>query len=410
MRILLVNKYHHITGGADTYYFQLRKLLKENNHDVAEFCMCHPKNEHSDYRRYFIKSVTNENWNKVSLVESIRAFFNAIYNFEARRQFKKLVDDFKPEIIHIQNMFYQISPSILSIAKKKNIPVVETLHDYHLVCPNHFLFHHGKICEDCIHKNLFSVLKNRCYNDSFSASLLAFCAATAHRMFGLYRSGISLWISPSHFLKRKMVEGGIPDRKIAVIPYPFGINKELSPGFKEGNYVLYLGRLTTQKGIKTFIKASEQIKNIKFLIAGLGYLEDYIKTYLKTHSLSNIQFFGKVSNAEAINLILNSKFVVVPSEWYDNLPFVVLESMSCGKPVIGSDIGGIPEMITPEVGFTFEPGNIAQLVDLIIKLNDDVELRKKMGKNAIEKILNYYNPELHYKKLEKLYKKEWHDK
>jgi len=404
VRVLLVNKYNHITGGADTYFFTLRRLLKEKGHSVAEFCLQHPDNEYSEFSDFFINGVTNKNWEKASISESSIALIRSIYNLEARNKFNKLVDKFKPDIVHIQNMFYQISPSILSVTFKKKIPVIETLHDYHLVCANNNLHHHGHICEDCIKYTKFSILKNKCYNDSWRASLLAFTASYSHQIFNIYKDRINRWISPSRFLRDKMIAGGIVGEKIDILPYPVSFEIDQDDKFEQkGDYVLFVGRLVQQKGIITMLKVAEKLSNIKFMILGTGPLENYIKNYIIKNNISNIKLIGFVPNNKISDYIRFSKFVIVPSEWYDNLPIIMYETLLCGVPLIGSNIGGIPEIINNKVGILVEPSNVDELQTKIQYLYENESLRNSLAANAREYISSNFSLDEHYNKIIKLY-------
>ena len=254
MKILMINKYHHITGGADTYYFKLSDLLRRKGHAVIEFCLSHPQNLASEYSKYFIAGLTYENWKEASAIEKVKTYINAIYNIEARRKIKLLIEETNPDIAHIHNIFYQISPSILEPLKKARIPIIQTLHDYQAICASNNLYFRDRICEMCKGGRYYNILKNRCYNNNLAASFLAFSARVIHNTFKIYNQNVDLFISPSRFLKSKLISCGIKESKIKVLPHLVDLNNYRA-GCNSGDYVVFAGRFVRYKGIMTLIKA-----------------------------------------------------------------------------------------------------------------------------------------------------------
>lgn len=398
----MVNKYHHITGGGDTYYFQLSNLLRAKGHEVIEFCMKYPKNLSSEYSNYFADGLTHENWKDETIGKKVRAYFNGIYNLEAERKIKLLIEKTKPDIVHIHNIFYQISPSILGPLREASIPIVQTLHDYQIVCASNNLYCNGQICEACKGGKYYNILKKRCYNDNLMASFLAFSTKIIHTMFKMYHQKVDIFISPSRFLKDKLIANGIKESKILIIPHSIDLNDH-EPNYDSRDYVVFAGRFVKHKGIMTLIKAFESLP-MKLILLGSGELQSEIEDYIKIHALKNINLAGFLQKKEFQKVVKNAKFVIVPSEWYENSPMVVYESFAMGKPVVASNIGGIPEFVTKDAGLLFDPGNVEDLREKVITLYNDNDLVRTLGRNAREKVEKFYNSETHYKEIIRIYR------
>lgn len=370
MRILQVNKFHYPRGGADKYYLELGKALEDSGETVAYFSMHHPKNIKSHWSKYF---VTRLSFNEASLVDKIKMPGRIIYSFEAKQKFKKIVLDFKPDIIHIHNIYHQISPSILDVARKYRIPVIMHLHDYKLICPNYQLFAHGRIYEDFKPDHYFNCFKTRCFKNSYAKSFLASLEMTLHhKCWHIYKKNIALYIAPSQFMKNKIVEYGYKEDKCRVIYNPFSPNLEASEeevaSTTKGDYLLYFGRLSLEKGLDTLIRASAK-SAFKLKIAGEGDQRELLEA-LSLQLKVNVEFIGFKSGRELRDLIMQAKATVLPSIWYENMPLSMLEALNLACPVIASDIGGMPELVKDGVnGFLFKAGDEDSLAAAIAKLD-----------------------------------------
>ncbi len=403
MRILQVNKFHYIRGGADKYYLDISKQLSEAGHKVANFSMNHPKNIASEYQKYFVSRISfNE---KQSFLQKIKLPGRVIYSLEAKKKFKKLVKDFEPEIIHIHNIYHHLSPSILSVARKKKIPVVMHLHDYKLVCPNHTLFVGGKNCRECKPNRYLNCVKKRCLKDSFFASfLVAIEMYIHHTVLKIYKKNISLYITPSNYMKKVCLDFAWDGSKIAVLYNPYSNELLESNNINSNNsekYILYFGRLGKEKGIDTLINALPAT-SYSLKVAGGGEEEAELKQKAKSIG-ANVEFLGHKSKSELSALINNAKAIVMPSIWQENMPLSLLEAMSMSKVVIASNIGGYPEIIEHGVnGMLFEPGNFRDLASKINSL-EKTNL-EEMGRVAKQRVM-VLSPENNLKQLLSLYKK-----
>ena len=416
MKILLVNNFYYNRGGDCTYLFSLQNLLKEKGHKVSIFSMHHPNNFESEYSKYFVSYI---NYDKEVKAKSISSGFKVakrtIYSTEARKKIEALIKAEKPDIAHIQNIHHHITPSIFSSLKKHGIPIIWTLHDYTMICPNTSFLAQGKICERCKKRKYFWPSIVRCKKNSFAASTMAAIETTIHTITGFNKS-VDFFIAPSNFLREKLIEYGVREDKIIRLNnftcFVDFSNKK--PDIE--NYFIYLGRLSEEKGIKTLIDAAIKVllnenndtgsfNNYKLKIVGDGPLKEEMVSYVKLKGAEKtIEFLGHKSHDEAMDILKGSRFLVIPSQWYENFPFTVLESFTLGKPVIASRIGGIPELVKNwETGLLVEPGNPELLALKISFLLKHPEKAEAIGEVARDFMTGEINSENHYLKLMAVY-------
>lgn len=400
MRVLQVNKFHYLRGGAEKYFLDMTEKLLAAGHEVAVFSMHHPKNLPSPWSKYFVSRIS---FNEAKLRDKLIAPGRIIYSLEAKRKFEKLVKDFKPDIIHLHNIYHQLSPSILPIAKKYGIPVVMHLHDYKRVCPNYQLFTNNEICYRCRPQKYCQAVKQRCFRGRTADSMLvALEMFLHHRAWKIYEKNIDLYIAPSRFMKETVVSFGVPAEKVEVL-YNFIDPVKAQVEKDNDGYLLYYGRLSYEKGIHVLLQALRLMKQAPRLkIVGSGPEESNLKASVKSLGLENqVEFAGAKFGAELKEIIIKSKTVILPSVWLENMPFVLLESLALGKVVVASRTGGMPEMIEPEVsGFLFENGNAADLAAKLTAL-DNYNL-EKIGQ-AAQKTVADLTLDKHYPKLENIY-------
>lgn len=405
MKILLINSHHKIIGGAERYYFDLAKLLEEKGHHIAFFSMQDAKNIKTKWSKYFL---TRVNFSKNNLSGFIKKLFRMFYSIEAKDKISRILDDFKPDVVHINNIYYYISPSILGEIKKRNIPIVQTVHDYQLITPSITFFHDGHVCEITKANNFYKTILHRCVKKSYIASLMA--VITSYIQYFLdYQKYINLFITPSIFMKNKLIEYGIDKKKIVQLNNFVDIPNKMTMTKKKEKYVLYFGRIEEAKGVNLILEVAEMLPSINFKIAGnFDSIKDKVKilSRIKTKKIKNIVIIKFQTKIKLKKLINNSEFVIVPSIWYENQPYSILESFALGKAVIGSNIGGIPEIIkNNHNGLLFDPSNITDFKDKILKLWNNPNLTVKLGQNGQKTILTRFNKESHYKILEKHYHK-----
>lgn len=399
MNILQVNKYNYIKGGAERYYIDLCALLKRKGHKVARFSMKDDKNLPSEWEEYFISNISFKN---PSIFDYPKMFGRMFYSLEAKRKIGELLDDFKPDIVHVHNIYNHISPSILVEIKKREIPVVCTIHDYFLLSPNVTLFHNGKVCELAKSKSILKMTLHRCINNSLLQSLGGSFVWRIHHSLKLYYKYIDILVAPSEFMKEKLIEYGIRDKKIEVLPYFLDTDVE-NIKTKMGHYVLYFGKVCYHKGVGMILDVAEKLPDINIVLAGGDWKGEFQRKAQKRR-IKNIRFLGFVEKKKLGKLIENCALVIIPSLWYENFPFSILESLALGKPVIASKIGGIPEIVEAgRDGLLFEPGNVEDLVKKVLQLWNNPELVLRLGRQGREDVERKYNPKTHYKELMKVY-------
>lgn len=405
MKILLVNRWGYPAYGGETYFLNLCRLLKERGHKVIVFTTRDKRNIDKEYADYCVNQINVGNLNSIPLLNRVLFAPKTIYSWEARRKIERLIRDTRPDIIHIHSIKRLISPSILHSAKKFNIPVVYTANDYHLICPNYRLFSKGKICEACKGNRYYKVILKRCVRNSFFLSLLVCIEQYVHSMLRIFENNVDMFIAPSNFLRKKMIENGIPPRRIVHIPY-FVPPDDYQPIREFSNYIVYIGRLVEEKGLVTLIRAMKKIPNIKLVIIGEGEYRRESELLINREGINNVEVKGYLDQAGIRLIIGKSIFVVVPSEWYEIFGIVIIESFARGKPVVGADIGGIPELIDNGVnGLLFKPGDVNDLVEKIKYLLDNKDKIQELGRNARKKAVENYSPDVHYEKMIEVYKR-----
>ncbi len=403
MKVLMVNKFFYIKGGSETYYFSLKKLLEENGHEVIDFSMKDEKNFESKYADFFVNGVDYNK--KQSIFSKIKAGMKIIYSLEAKKKLEKLIKETRPDIAHLHIFQHQLSLAILDVLKKYNIPIVYTAHDLKMICPNYKMLTNGQVCEKCKGEKYYNCLKNKCIKDSTVKSAIGMIEAYVNKWRKAYDK-IDYIITPSKFYKDKFIEFGIDANKVTHIPNFLTEENIEYDKLEEQDYYLYFGRLSEEKGIMTLIKAVQEA-NVKLKIVGTGPLKEEIEKYVSENKLTNIEILGFKSGKELYTIVVNSKCVVLPSEWYENGPYSAIEALKLGRILIGSDLGGIPELIDEEKnGFCFKNGNIEELKNVLIKMEKlDDEKLANMQKKSKNKFIELYTDKNHYREIMGIYQK-----
>ncbi|AZL83890.1 glycosyltransferase family 1 protein [Aliivibrio salmonicida] len=395
MKVRLVNKFFFMKGGAETVYFQERDMLLSEGIDIIEFSMNHEKNLESNYSYFFVNNV--DYYQEQTLKNKITTAVNFIHNSEACIKFKQLLEQEKPDLVHFHNIYHQLTPSIIKVAKQFGCKTVLTAHDTKIACPSYTMYRDGHTCEDCVHGSVFNATIHRCQESSLIKSFLLSAEAIYQKVSGNYQQ-LDAIVSPSRFLGR-FIQQKLPHNRVDIIVN--GIDEHVSnEGISDQGYFLYLGRLSTEKGVPTLAKAHQLMKeNTALKIVGDGPVFNELKeTYPRAELL------GFKSGDELLTLIKQAKAVIVPSECYENCSMSVLEAMSYSKPVIASRIGGLPEQIRDGVdGYLFEAGNAQALADKLDVLAASLSASAEMGKNARQRFLSKYTLTKHKTDLLNLY-------
>ncbi len=389
LKILIVSKFLYARGGAEVYAMNLGEMLQKQGHEVCFFSMHHPQNIHVNEDKYFAKEVS---FFQPSISGKINAALR-IFGTGIRRNYEKILDDFQPDIVHLNNIHSYLSPIVARLAHKKGIKVIWTVHDYKLICPAYSCLCNGMPCEACF-TDKSKVVSRRCMKNSFLASLLAWSEAVYWN-----KERLSEWtdafICPSNFIAQKMMKGGYSADKLHVICNFINDEKvkfiiESTSQERESAYA-YIGRLSEEKGVIELLKVADRLP-YKLYIAGNGPLENELK---RVYSSNHIKFLGHLSAMEIIGLLKRVQFSMVPSICYENNPLSAIESLCCGTPVCGRRIGVIPELLEKDADnrlFSNEVELITSLSDMFIS-SSEVD-RQKLSLTSCER----FSAELYYRK------------
>jgi len=394
MKILIVNKFYYPRGGDCICTIELEKLLKLNGHQVGIFSMQHPENLNSNYNKYFPSEAIFSISNKKGLKESILRPFGTQ---EVKRKFNALLDDFHPDVVHLNNIHTQLSPIIAEISHNKGIRVVWTLHDYKLLCPRYDCLRNDvQPCEFCF-TDKAQVLKNKCMKNSLLASIIAYGEALKWNKKKLENYTKS-FICPSQFMKDKMIQGGFSSNNLHTICNFIDTEKTTRENYEKKDYYCFIGRLSHEKGVETLLEAAKQLP-YQLKIIGNGPLMDDLQ---QKATGKNIEFVGYQNWPEIKEIVGKARFSVIPSEWYENNPLSVIEALCLGTPVLGANIGGIPELIEEgKSGLLFESKNKENLK---AKIKEMFELKVDY-KQLAEDSQKRFSSENYYTKIMELYQK-----
>jgi len=363
-KLLSLNSYNYRRGGSDVVFLEHDAMFRAQGWDTAVMAMHHPKNEPSPWSRFFVDEI--EFGHEYGVMDKLAMAGKVIYSGEAKRKISALLDGFPADVAHAHCIYHHLSPSVLVELSRRGIPTVMTAHDLKLACPAYKMLNRGGVCEKCRSGNLLHVVANRCIRDSLPVSALIMLESAVHKSLGLYRRNLDRVVAPSLFYKQKLMEWGWPERQLAYIPN-YVDAAAYTPRYEPGDYFFYFGRLAMEKGVATLIRAAAQAK-VKLRIAGTGPEGDALKA-LAAEAGGDVEFLGFVSDEPLWKWVCEARAIVLPSEWYENAPMSVLEAYACGKPVIGAQIGGIPEMVrADETGLLFGSGKTDELADSMHRL------------------------------------------
>lgn len=385
-KVLFANKFFFLNGGSETVFFQERDFLIKNGFSIIDFSMHDERNFGSPYSEFFIPNINFQNSSGIS--QRIIQAKDFIHSTVAVKNLEKLIQQERPDIAHLHNIYHQLTPAIIPLLKKHGIKIILTLHDGKLICPSYLMLNKGKICTACQGKKFWKPITLRCQN-SFMQGCLLSLEAYWHKVNKSYED-IDLFLSPSQFLAN-LVGKRFPSSRIKVLHN--GIDHATYQSSKQDKgYALYFGRLSKEKGVDTLLQAHQRINNdLPLKIVGTGPLEGKLRK-----EYPRVNFLGYKSGEELNEVISSSSFIIVPSEWYENCSMVVLEAMAFGKPVIASRIGGIPEQIEDgRTGLLFEAGNVTELAEKMKTMAEHQSMRLTYGENAREKLVRDYSLSKH---------------
>ena len=357
MRVLVLNKYLYPKGGAETQMLLVGGRLAQSGHrvryvgmDAADHAITVPTAgtvPEIDYRRL-------ERW-----TQRIASALGGIYSPTAYRVVARAVRRERPHVAHLHNIYHQLSPSVLVALRRAGVPVVMTAHDYKLVCPTYLLSSPSGPCFRCRHGHYWEVLRAGCSPHGRAASLFYMLEAYVHRVWGTYARHVDLVLAPSRFLRDRLVEGGWPAHKVRLMPNPIPLD-QFHPAYGPGEYLLFIGRLSAEKGLRVLLDAADAVPDVPLWVAGDGPLHDELSRRAAARGGKGVRLLGHVPHEKLVALVRGCRAVVLPSRSPENCPVSVLEAFACGKPVVASRIGGIPELVEPSGGgWLVQPDNVS---------------------------------------------------
>ena len=387
MRVLFVNTYYYRRAGAEVHALDLAEQLRRAGHEVRFFAMRHPENLESADSEYWVPEIDFRSMNAAkNPANAMRVLSRAIYSVTARKALSRMLAEWRPDVAHVHNLHAHLTPSVIVELKRAGIPVVWTLHDYKLLCPNTTLVSHDDLCERCRGSRFWQCTLHRCKKDSLAASMVATLEAEAHRLLQL-PARVDAFIAPSEFLRQKFIEFGWPAEKIIHMPnfnsQPLASKVEMP----EGRRVLYSGQLVRAKGVMTLLEAVRHAPGVELDIAGEGPLRPEIEEQIASWDSdgAKVRLHGRVGPDVLVRLIDDARLVVVPSEWYENSPYAVIEAFARARPVVAFRIGGLPELVVDEVsGITVSPGSPSEIASAIDRLLGEPDLWLRLARGALD--------------------------
>jgi glycosyltransferase involved in cell wall biosynthesis len=385
MKIVLVHNSYQQAGGEDVVFEQERAILERAGHDVIAY---HRSNTEID---------------ELGVLGRISLAKNSVWSTRTRREFGALLARECPDIVHVHNTFVMISPSIYSACQEQGIPVIQTLHNFRLMCPAATFYRDGKICEDCVEHSLWSGVRHGCYRDSKAATATLALILASHRRLGTWRNSVDRYIAMTEFARGKFISAGFDSSKVVVKPN--FVDSDPGPRTGIGDYALYTGRLSPEKGIGTMLDAWERLPvQCPLQIVGNGPERADLEAQVRDRHIPGVTFRGRLSRAETISTVKGARFVLAPSLWYEGFPMVIAEALACGTPVICSRLGAMQEIIADRVtGLHFTPGDAEDLAQKAAwAWNHPFEV-SEMGRAARREYEKKYTADRNYELLMGIY-------
>ena len=409
MKVVLAHKYFYRGGGTATYLFALMPELEKRGHECIPFTVAYDQTVPSKYSRYFVSPVAGSSQTHLKDMKKtpwlmLKLLARATWSLEAYRKALQLCDELKPDIAYVHNLYSYMSPSPIAAFKKRGVPVVMRVSDASLLCPAYTGWLHGEVCVHCARNGPWRGLRYRCHKGSLSSTAARALSAAVHRWLRIYDS-VDTFVTPSQFMAELLASGGYNHKPVVCIPSFYPSRCDLN-GQVEGDYVLYFGRIAPYKGLATLIRAFIEVgRGYRLLLAGTDVdgETDRLRRLAVNVDSGAIEFAGPQDREDLDELVRRCLFTVIPSEWAENSPMSVLEAFAHGKPVIGSDIGGIPEQVAEGAGLLFPPGDVQALAERMSVLLASAELRREMGQAAWHRVRTRFSPERHLDRLERVF-------
>jgi glycosyltransferase involved in cell wall biosynthesis len=412
MKILLIHNHYTQPGGEDAVFEAEKSLLERMGHEVVEFV---------EYNR------------RLNGVNPFKAAVDAVWSRESYRKIRQLIRETRPDVAHFHNTFLRISPAAYYACREEGVPVVQTLHNYRLICPGALLMRDERVCEDCVGKAVaWPGVAHGCWRGSRAHTAVVASMLTFHRLLKTWHEKVDLYIALTEFARQKFIQGGLPGEKIVVKPN-FIASDELGVMSKElrvmsdelgvrsdevklityhpslitqQSYVLFVGRLSLEKGVMTLLRAWKKLKGVPLKIVGDGSLMEEVQGFVRREGLKEVEVLGRRPREEVFRLMREARVLVFPSEWYEGFPMTITEAFACGLPVIASGQGAMAEIVEDgRTGLHFEPGNPEDLAEKVAWAWEHPKELEEMGREARREYEAKYTAERNYEMIMEIYGK-----
>ena len=386
MKILLAHNKYQVPGGEEVVLEQERQLLVNAGHEVITYCR------------------SNHEIEKFNALERLTLIGRTVWAVDTEREFSQLLTQEKPDIVHVHNTFFILSPSIYGACKAHGVPVVQTLHNFRLLCPSVTFFRDGKVCEECVEHGLWRSVYHGCYRDSRAATASVALMLGVHRFLGTWEKSVTCYIALTEFGRQKFIAGGLPAEKIAVKPN--FVHPDPGERTRRGEYGLFVGRLSREKGISTLLQAWGRLsRHYALHIIGDGPERDSLEAQARQFGLSAVQFRGRLSRDETVTAMKRARFLVVPSSWYETFGMCIAEAFACGTPVICSRLGAMQELVSDgRTGLHFSSGDPNDLAEKVAWTWSHPSQMDAMGREGRAEYEAKYTPERNYPMLMGIYR------
>jgi glycosyltransferase involved in cell wall biosynthesis len=405
MKILLIHNHYIQPGGEDSVFEAEKSLLERMGHEVVEFV---------------------EDNHRLDGVNPFKAAVDAVWSRESYRKIRQLISETRPDVAHFHNTFLRISPAAYYACREEGVPVVQTLHNYRLICPGAILMRDGRVCEDCVGKAVaWPGVAHGCWRGSRAHTAVVASMLTFHRLLKTWHEKVDLYIALTEFARQKFIQGGLPGEKIVVKPNFIGsdelgvmsdelrvMSDELklstyhSSPFTQRSYVLFVGRLSPEKGVCTLLQAWKTLRGIPLKIIGNGPLMAEAQAFIEREGLGEVKLLGRLPRREVFSLMQKAHVLVFPSEGYECFPMTIAEAFACGLPVLASRLGAMEEIVEDgRTGLLFEPGNAEDLAEKVAWAWGHPKELEEMGREARREYEAKYTAERNYEMIMEIYGK-----
>ncbi|MBC7251929.1 MAG: glycosyltransferase family 4 protein [Anaerolineae bacterium] len=384
MRILLAHNHYLQPGGEDVVFEVEKALLERMGHEVIPFV---------------------ENNARLNGMNPLKAATNTVWSRESKERLARLIQEAKPDVAHFHNTFLMISPAAYYACREAGVPVVQTLHNYRLICPGALLMRDGRVCEDCVGKAVpWPGVVHGCWRGSRLQTSVVTAMLAVHRLMRTWTEKVDMYIALTEFARRKFIEGGLPAEKIVVKPN--FVNPDPGEGQHQGDYALFVGRLSPEKGVRTPLRAWRRLKDVPLRIMGDGPLMEEIQAFVRREELKGVEVLGRRPREEVLRLMQEARVLVFPSEWYEGFPMTMAEAFACGLSVIASRLGAMAEIVEDgRTGLLFKPGDPEDLAEKVKWAWRHPKEMAEMGREARREYETKYTAERNYEMLMQIYQR-----